>query len=177
MASTEYGVAARGRKSSLTVLRRDAGGMTGPSRSSDADSAVAAVEGELSTLFNRVRAAMRSYAERLHPELTPLGYKTLSALERRGPVHSGALAELLEMDKSALSRQITALDRLGFLERAPDPRDGRATILSVTPQTAERLREIRSSNQALMHEELRSWDLAEVELFAELLHRINALDI
>ncbi|PPF09390.1 MarR family transcriptional regulator [Rathayibacter sp. AY1G1] len=153
--------------------------MTGPTPDSarDVDSAIASVEGELSTLFNRVRAAMRSYAERLHPELTPLGYKTISALERRGPVHSGVLAELLEMDKSALSRQITALDRLGFLERTPDPQDGRATILSVTPATAARLREIRSSNQALMHEELRSWALADVELFASLLHRINDLDI
>ncbi|PPF27593.1 MarR family transcriptional regulator [Rathayibacter tritici] len=152
--------------------------MTGPSPDSarTVDSGIASVEGELSTLFNRVRASMRSCAERLHSELTPLGYKTLSALERRGPVHSGVLAELLEMDKSALSRQITALDRLGLLARTPDPRDGRATILSVTPATAERLREIRSSNQALMHEELRNWDLCEVELFASLLHRINDLD-
>lgn len=150
---------------------------TSPTRAPGVDSAIASVEGELSTLFNRVRAAMRSYAERLHPELTALGYKTLSTLERRGPMHSGALAELLEMDKSALSRQITALDRLGFLARTPDPSDGRATILSVTEETAARLREIRSSNQALMHEELRGWPVEEVELFAALLHRINALDL
>lgn len=153
--------------------------MTGPSSSlpRGADSAIASVEAELSTLFNRVRAAMRSNAERLHPELTPLGYKTLSALERCGPVHSGGLAELLEMDKSALSRQITALDRLGLLTRNPDPQDGRATILSVTPETARKLRDVRSSSKALMHEELRRWDLIDVELFASLLHRINALDI
>ncbi|SMH45764.1 transcriptional regulator, MarR family [Rathayibacter oskolensis] len=153
--------------------------MTGStsSRAPGVDSAIASVEGELSTLFNRVRAAMRSYAQRLHPELTPLGYKILSALERRGPVHSGALAELLEMDKSALSRQITALDRHGFLARTPDPSDGRATILALTEDTAGRLREIRSSNQALMHEELRSWEAGEVELFASLLRRINALEL
>ncbi|MHC2185945.1 DNA-binding MarR family transcriptional regulator [Rathayibacter agropyri] len=176
---TEYVVAARGRKSSRRVSRRDAGGMIGPSSSSPhgADSAIASVEAELSTLFNRVRAAMRSNAERLHPDLSPLGYKTLSALERCGPVHSGALAELLEMDKSALSRQITTLDRLGFLARNPDPRDGRATILSVTPETAQKLREVRSSSKALMHEELRRWDVTDVELFASLLQRINALDI
>ncbi|PPF23741.1 MarR family transcriptional regulator [Rathayibacter rathayi] len=173
-----YDSAARGRKSMRRPLVRDAGGMTGPSPDSarTVDSAIASVEGELSTLFNRVRASMRSCAERLHPELTSMGYKTLSALERRGPVHSGVLAELLEMDKSALSRQITALDRLGLLERTPDPRDGRATILSVTPATAERLRETRSSKQALMHEELRTWELSDIELFASLLHRINDLD-
>lgn len=141
------------------------------------DSAIASVEGELSTLFNRVRAAMRSAAERLHPELSTPGYKTLSALERKGPMHSGALAELLEMDRSALSRQITALDRLGLLVRRPDPADGRATILSLTDDAAERLRAVRSGSQAQMHEELRRWSPQEIELFAGLLHRINALDI
>ncbi|MBF4462961.1 MULTISPECIES: MarR family winged helix-turn-helix transcriptional regulator [unclassified Rathayibacter] len=154
--------------------------MTAPSPQPDrsrVDSAIASVEGEFGTFLHRVRAAMRSYAERLHPELGALGYRTLSTLERYGPMHAGALAELLEMDKSALSRQLTALDRLGFLVRRPDPQDGRATILSLTPATAERLSEIRSSNQAIMHEELRAWDPADVERLAVLLHRINALDI
>ncbi|WKK70725.1 MarR family transcriptional regulator [Rathayibacter oskolensis] len=108
------------------------------------DAAIASVEGELSTLLNRVRAAMRSYAEQLHPDLTPLGYKILSTLERRGPLSSGALAELLETDKSSLSRQITALDRFGFLKRAPDPGDGRVTILAVGEETAARLVEIEA---------------------------------
>lgn len=152
--------------------------MTGesPTPARDVDAAIASVEGELSTLFTRVRAMMRSYAERVHPELTAAGYKTLSALERRGPVSSGALAELLETDKSTLSRQITALDRLGLLSRSPDPADGRSTILSVTPETAERLREIRSSDQAQLHEELRGWGVGEVEQLGRLLHRINALE-
>lgn len=151
--------------------------MTGsPAHPSPAELAIAAVEGELTTLFRRVRAAMRSYSERLHPDLTPLGYATLSTLERRGPLHSGALAEALEVDKSTLSRQISALDRLGFLLREPDPSDGRATILSVTADTAARLREIRSSNQAGLHEELRGWAPEDVERFASLLGRINALE-
>ncbi|QHF25282.1 MarR family transcriptional regulator [Rathayibacter sp. VKM Ac-2804] len=141
------------------------------------DTAIAAVEGELSTLFNRVRDAMRSAAERLHPELSTAGYRTLATLERRGPMHSGALAELLETDKSSISRQISALDRLGLLQRSPDPDDGRATILSVPPETAERMRAIRSSRQALMHEELRRWEAGDVELFAVLLRRITALDM
>ena len=141
------------------------------------DAAIAAVEGELSTLFNRVRDAMRSAAERLHPDISTAGYRTLATLERRGPMHSGALAELLETDKSSISRQISALDRLGLLQRSPDPDDGRATILSVPPETAERMRAIRSSRQALMHEELRRWDAGDVELFAVLLRRITALDM
>ncbi|ROP45136.1 MULTISPECIES: MarR family winged helix-turn-helix transcriptional regulator [unclassified Rathayibacter] len=141
------------------------------------DAAIAAVEGELSTLFNRVRDAMRSAAERLHPDLSTAGYRTLATLERRGPMHSGALAELLETDKSSISRQISALDRLGLLQRSPDPDDGRATILSVPPETAERMRAIRSSRQALMHEELRRWEAGDVELFAVLLRRITALDM
>ncbi|MDY0913949.1 MarR family winged helix-turn-helix transcriptional regulator [Rathayibacter festucae] len=139
--------------------------------------AIAAVEGELSTLFNRVRDALRSAAERLHPDLGTAGYRTLAALERRGPMHAGALAELLETDKSSISRQISTLDRLGLLQRSPDPDDGRATILSVPPETAERMRAIRSSRQALMHEELRRWDAGDVELFAVLLRRITALDM
>ena len=70
-----------------------------------------------------------------------------------------------------------ALDRLGLLSRSPDPADGRSTILSVTPETAERLREIRSSDQAQLHEELRGWGVGEVEQLGRLLHRINALEL
>lgn len=139
--------------------------------------AINAVEAEFSTLFNRVRGAMRDYAAKLDPELTPVNYKILSTLDRSGPLHAGALAELLEMDKSVLSRHLAVLDRMRMVTRTPDPRDGRSSILAVTPDTGRRLTEIRSSNQAILHESLRRWPEGDVATLAELLHRINQLSL
>ncbi|NQX28809.1 winged helix-turn-helix transcriptional regulator [Microbacteriaceae bacterium VKM Ac-2854] len=137
--------------------------------------AIDAVEAEFTTLFNRVRAAMKDYAAQLAPGLTVANYRIISTLDRVGPVHAGRLAELVEMDKSVLSRQLATLGGMGLVTRRPDPSDGRSSVLSVTASTSARLREIGGASTATMHEALRGWPDGDVATLAELLHRVNAL--
>lgn len=139
--------------------------------------AIDAVEAEFATLFKRVRAAMKDYAEQLAPGLTVANYRIISTLERGGPVSAGRLAESLEMDKSVLSRQLAVLERMALVTRAPDPHDGRSSTLAVTAETARRLREIRGASTATLHEELRGWPPNDVATLAALLHRVNALPL
>ena len=47
-------------------------------------------------------------AAAVHPDLQPVGYKILSALVHRGRLHAGAIADVLEIDKSVVSRQVQA---------------------------------------------------------------------
>jgi DNA-binding MarR family transcriptional regulator len=56
----------------------------------------------------------------------------LETLVGHGPLRLGTLASRLFLDKSTTSRVVSALVRKGYVEQAPDPSDGRATLLQST---------------------------------------------
>ena len=141
------------------------------------DSAIAAVEEQLTILFNRVTAGMRERVARVHPELQPVGYKLLYTLVRTGPVHAGALAEMLQTDKSVVSRQARILEDLGFVERRSDPDDRRASFLVATPAAVTKVDAARAADQEQLYRSLRQWGEADVRSLAGLLERINEVDI
>jgi DNA-binding MarR family transcriptional regulator len=140
-----------------------------------ADEAIAIVEQQFSVMFTRAKASMRDRATRVHPQLQPLAYTILSTLVRSGPTHASALAEQLSLDKSIISRQANWLERLGLLERRPDPHDRRATFLAATPAALERVAEVRLADQAILYDSLRDWAVDDLDKLAELLAKVNAL--
>lgn len=143
----------------------------------DVDVAIAAVEEQMSVLFTRVRSLMRSRVSQVHPELQPAGYTVLSSLVRLGPIHGGRLADLLAMDKSAVSRQVAALEGLGLVERQADPSDGRAYFLVPSASAEERIAQMRESAQAVLYEHLRDWADGDVARLGELLGRLNEIPV
>lgn len=68
----------------------------------------------------------------------------LEALIRRGPSTLKELAAELYLDKSTTSRVADALQRKGYLERAPHPHDGRALTLRPTDAGADLYRRIET---------------------------------
>lgn len=152
------------------------GAMTVSPDTPPAAEAIASVEEQLGALFVRFRSRIRTRAALVHPELQPTGYMLLTTLIGRGPIHGRRLAEILELDKSAVSRQVTAMERLGLIDREPDPADGRAYFLAASAAAKERVALIRRADQEELRARLRKWDAAEVPLFAELLARINEID-
>lgn len=135
--------------------------------------AVRILELEVSGLISRFRIAMRDAAERLSPGLHPGAYKTFVTIAQRGPITSSALAELLYIDKGLLSRTVRSLEDLGLLERAPDPTDGRSSLLSATTAGRERLEQVRAAHQSPMMERLRRWPVEDVQRLAALLHALG----
>ncbi|WP_136709277.1 MarR family winged helix-turn-helix transcriptional regulator [Agromyces sp. H66] len=136
------------------------------------DDEIASVEEQLRLLFVRARAVWKEAAAAVHPDLQPVGYKILSAIVRRGPMHAGAIAAELEIDKSVVSRQIRHLQALGLAEGAADPTDGRARIIRPTPQAIERVGQKASRMQRQTHAKLRTWPAEDVEQLARLLGRL-----
>ncbi|MGW7541407.1 MarR family winged helix-turn-helix transcriptional regulator [Streptomyces sp. NPDC054770] len=61
-------------------------------------------------------------------------YPVLSGLARLGPQSAARLADEVGIDRSGASRYADRLESAGLLERSPDPRDGRATLLALTPE-------------------------------------------
>jgi DNA-binding MarR family transcriptional regulator len=54
--------------------------------------------------------------------------------------HGSRLTELAEgagLTKQAVGEAVAELERLGYLERVPDPKDGRAKIIKLTPRGLE----------------------------------------
>ncbi len=69
----------------------------------------------------------------------------LEALVREGPLTLGELAKRLYLEKSTASRVVDALERKGYVTRAPHPGDRRALQLDVTPAGRRLVERIRAS--------------------------------
>lgn len=98
-------------------------------------------------------------------------YHLLVQLVKDGPQRASVLAEAVHSDPSTVSRQVAHLVRLGFVERAADPADGRATLLAATAEgrrVFEENRRLRIERVARM---LADWAPEERRTFAELLAR------
>lgn len=50
-----------------------------------------------------------------------------------GPLRQADLAAEFDTDSAAMTRTVQRLERVGFVRRRPDPRDGRATLVESTP--------------------------------------------
>ena len=72
-------------------------------------------------------------------------YSVLSGLARLGPRSAARLADEVGIDRSGASRYADRLEAAGLLERGPDPSDGRATLLALTPKGRAAVAELRNA--------------------------------
>jgi DNA-binding MarR family transcriptional regulator len=140
------------------------------------DTAVTALEQQLSRLFATAKSLLRDRAVAVHPELSPGGYMALATLVRSGPLHAGALAAALYVDKSVVSRIIRQLTELGLAERRADPNDGRAFYIAATPATVRTIDAIRDQYRRSLHGFLAGWDPNDIAQLTALLARLNDID-
>ncbi len=87
---------------------------------------------------------------------------TLGVLETRGNLRPSRIAAAMAVDPSVVSRQLAALDRLGLISRGTDPDDGRAELITITPEGRERLVEVRTAMCASLAERLDQWGLEDI---------------
>jgi DNA-binding MarR family transcriptional regulator len=95
-------------------------------------------------------------------DLTRADIVTLGVLETRGSLRPSRIAAALAVDPSVVSRQLAGLDRLGLVARGTDPDDGRAELITITPEGRERLVEVRTAMCASLAERLDHWDLEDI---------------
>jgi DNA-binding MarR family transcriptional regulator len=133
-----------------------------------------ALAGELRALIGKLRRRMR---EQSNPgDLTPSQKSVVVRLERDGPATVSSLARAEGMRPQSMGAAIAALDAAGFITGAPDPNDGRQTLLSLTDACREWIREGRAARQDWLFRAMQAkLSLAEQEKLAdaiELLKRI-----
>src|SRR3954453_2025524 len=113
-------------------------------------------------------------AEQLSGELPSFGWTLLVPLERDGEQRCSALAAHAGVDVSVVSRQVATLEKAGYVERRPDPRDGRASLIGLTPAGAAALVTTRAERAHGAASPLASWEEQNAEQLGALLERLLA---
>ena len=77
----------------------------------------------------------------------------LARLEE-APRRIGALAEAESLAQPTVTLVVQRLEQMGLVTRRPDPADGRATLISLTPPGQAKLGEIRAAYRTFLRERL-----------------------
>jgi DNA-binding MarR family transcriptional regulator len=126
---------------------------------------------QVSQLWNRhVTAVALSEGDGRPDNLTRL---ILKSIGRSGPVRSSDAAHELGLSRAAISRRVAWLETEGLITAAPDPDDGRATLLTLTTDGEQRLRELSRTGLDAVHTIAADFTDEELETLAHLLARFN----
>jgi DNA-binding MarR family transcriptional regulator len=113
-------------------------------------------------LAPRLRWAITRMARRLRQEagvdLGPSQVAALATIERHGPLSPSELADRERIKRPTATRILRHLEAAGLVERVKDPEDGRASILSATPDAKELLRRLRARKTAYLARRLAAMD-------------------
>jgi DNA-binding MarR family transcriptional regulator len=117
---------------------RDRPGVSLPERAS-------ALALELRTSLGKLKRKLRGQAGR--EDLTSSQVSVLLRLEKDGPATVSNLARAEAMRPQSMSAAIAPLEAAGLVSGAPDPNDGRQTLLSLTKMCRKRIQERRDAKQ------------------------------
>ncbi|MGE6230069.1 MarR family winged helix-turn-helix transcriptional regulator [Paenibacillus chitinolyticus] len=106
-------------------------------------------------------------------ELDRSGYILLSKLEESEPMAINAIADELRLNVSTASRQIAALEAKQFIRRSPDQRNGRTSLIEITPRGREVFGNVRKARIGAYSEILGGWPEAELSRLEETLEKLN----
>jgi len=118
----------------------------------------------------RLRMAIVRTARRLRQEaagegaeLTPTAGSALATVERHGPLTPSELAQIERIKRPTATRILRVLLEAGLVDRAPDPGDGRSSLVSVNAAGRRRLRGMRGRKNAYLARRMRDLSPADVE--------------
>jgi DNA-binding MarR family transcriptional regulator len=132
------------------------------------------IASELRAIIGRLKRRLREHAS--VGEHTPSQTAVLIRLERDGPMTASALARAEGMRPQSMGAIIAPLEAAGMLTGAPDPHDGRQTLLSLTPDCITWIREGRAARQDFLTRAIQAQlsppEQAQLAAAIELLKRI-----
>ena len=130
----------------------------------------------VSDLFQELQSLGRSLKGLTGRQSDRLSLSTLMVLgqvESLGEVRCSALADLLGVDTSVVSRQLGVLESAGLTARRADPQDGRAWLAHVTEAGTQRLAGLRAHRVAQVTSALNDWTDEEARQLCGQLVRLD----
>lgn len=116
-----------------------------------------------------VKRAMLADAE---PRLSWTDAWLLGRITDTGPLRLSELAAWQEVDRSTMTTEVRRLEDLGLVQRAPDPSDGRAVLVSATRAGTARHRRTKRTARVLYADLLADWSETDVEAAAQVARRL-----
>jgi DNA-binding MarR family transcriptional regulator len=129
---------------------------------------------ELRSVIGKLKRRLREQANL--GDLTWSQLLVLKRLERDGPATVSTLARAERMRPQSMSANVSALEAAGLVTGGPDPKDGRQTILCVTPACRESIEAARAAREdwllGAIRQHLAPHEQAQLASALELLKRI-----
>jgi DNA-binding MarR family transcriptional regulator len=97
----------------------------------------------------------------------------LGLLSDTGELRLGALAASVGVDTSVISRTVAVAQHRGLVARRPDPRDGRACLLSLTERGRQCLADRRNKRLRLLSAVIDEWEPGSAEALLAGLTRLR----
>ncbi|HEV7835393.1 MAG TPA: MarR family transcriptional regulator [Caballeronia sp.] len=113
-----------------------------------------AVAGELRVVLGKLKRRLREEASL--GEFTLSQMSALSRLEREGPATVTTLARAEGVRPQSMGATVSVLEAAGFVTGAPDPADGRQTILSLTKACREWIKASRAAREDWLFRAIRT---------------------
>lgn len=113
-----------------------------------------ALAGELRVLIGKLKRRLRDQAHL--GDLTWSQMSVLSLLEREGPATVTTLARAEGMRPQSMGANVSALEAAGLVSGAPDPTDGRQTLLSLTVACREVIKAGRAAREDWLFRAIRT---------------------
>ncbi|MDB5834323.1 MAG: Transcriptional regulator, partial [Caballeronia sp.] len=133
-----------------------------------------AVAGELRVVLGKLKRRLREEASL--GEFTLSQMSALSRLEREGPATVTTLARAEGVRPQSMGATVSVLEAAGFVTGAPDPADGRQTILSLTDACREWIKASRAAREDWLFRAIRTkLTLVEQEELATTVALLNRL--
>ncbi len=127
----------------------------------------------------RLRVAIARLSRRLRRHelagLTPTQLAALATVEGAGPLRLGDLAAAEGIAPSTLTRLVAVLEDLGYVQRFADPKDARASTLTITPLGHDTLERLRAEGTALLTQSLELLTTEQREALAAALPALEQL--
>lgn len=120
--------------------------------------------------FARVLEAMQ---RRRNYPLDRAQYLLLRVLETRGPTSTSALADLLLLDDSTVTRQIATMEEANLVARQPNPNDKRSSLIHATKHGLGVARKMRNMRLTRIAHLVGNWTDNERDMLAHLLEKLN----
>jgi DNA-binding MarR family transcriptional regulator len=137
------------------------------------DALVTALNHEIAR-HGRLLHVMKSQMAALVPEgLDVAAFSLLFTLVRCGPARQGELASQALLDPSTVSRHVAQLARAGYVQRRPDPEDGRAVQLVATEAGEALAAEIGRRRELMIRQALGDWEPEDLRQLVRLMGRLN----
>jgi DNA-binding MarR family transcriptional regulator len=133
----------------------------------------------LAELATRLRLAVGRLSRRVRIDggesVPPLQLSALVTVEQYGPLRLSELARREAVTAPTMSRVLSALDEQGLVVRAADPQDARGVLITLSPDGARRLDEVRTRRTALVARRLARLDDAQRAALTAALPALEAL--